>query len=298
MNYLIAGATGFIGRELVGLLLNTGHSVNYLGRKRSTTLDSRAAFHLWKPEEPPPLNSVPRFDAMINLVGEPVAQRWTEDVKRRIYESRVIGTRKLVSSIGEIRYKPSVLVNASAVGYYGDRGDEILTETSSPGNDFLAKVCVDWEREAQRAHEFGVRVVTIRTAVVLGRDGGALKQMLPPFRLGAGGRLGTGRQWMPWIHMRDLLRLYVFAVENQPVQGPLNGSGPQPVTNAEFTQKLANVLHRPAILPVPKFALKMAFGELADFMLASERVIPATAERLRFNFEYPEVGTALQDLLG
>ena len=178
MDYLITGASGFIGRRLVGRLLALGHEVNYLGRKRSGTLDSRAAFHLWNPDEPPPLNSISRLDAIIHLAGEPVAQRWNDEVKQRIYSSRTEGTRKLVSAISELKHKPSVLVSASAVGYYGNRGDEILTEESTAGDDFLAKVCIDWEREASRAREFGLRVVIIRVSLALGREGGALKSML------------------------------------------------------------------------------------------------------------------------
>jgi uncharacterized protein (TIGR01777 family) len=297
VTYLITGASGFIGSKLVNTLLSQGHSVNFLGRTRSTKLDSRAAFHCWNPGEKPPLNSVPTVDAIVHLAGEPVAQRWTGKVKERIYNSRVDGTRKLVSAIGELQHKPAVLISASAVGYYGDRGDEVLTEDSTPGKDFLAQICVDWEQEAARAHEFGVRVVRIRIGIVLGRDGGALKQMLTPFRLGIGGRLGNGRQWMPWIHVDDLLGLFVFAAENASIEGPLNGSSPEPVTNAELTRRLAQALHRPAMFPVPKFALKLALGELADFVLASSRVVPEAPTRSGFKFAYPELSAAFKALL-
>lgn len=279
------------------MLLSDGHSVDYLGRKRSTSLDGRAAFHCWNPGERPPLNSVPPVDAIVHLAGEPITQRWTSEVKQRIYRSRVEGTRQLVSAISELRYKPAVLVTASAVGYYGNRGDEVLTEGSAPGADFLAKLCVDWEREAIRAHEFGVRVVRIRIGIVLGREGGALKQMLLPFRLGIGGRLGSGRQWMPWIHVDDLLRLFTFTASNSPIEGPLNGSSPEPVRNAEFTRCLAHALHRPAILPLPKFALKVAVGELADFMFSSLRIMPEATKQSGFTFTYPELGEALKVLL-
>jgi uncharacterized protein len=297
MNYLITGASGFIGRKLVHLLLSAGHSVDYLGRQRSTSLDSRTAFHCWIPGEKPPLSSVPPVDAIIHLAGEPVAQRWTPEVKQRIYTSRVEGTRRLVSAIGELRHKPAVLVTASAVGYYGDRGDEVLTESGAPSTDFLAKLCVDWEREATRARELGVRVVPIRIGIVLGRDGGALKQMMTPFRLGIGGRLGNGRQWVPWIHVDDLLRLFVFAASNSSIDGVLNGSSPEPVRNAAFTSSLADALHRPAILPVPKFVLKIAVGELADYMFASVRVMPEAAKQSGFKFDYPELYGALKALL-
>ena len=297
MDYLITAATGFIGQKLVNQLLTAGNEVNYLGRRRSTALDSRAAFHRWEAGQLPPLDSVPTMDAIIHLAGEPVAQRWSPEVKRRIRESRIDRTRELVTAISKLRHKPSVLVSASAVGYYGDRGEEILTESSAPANDFLAQVCVDWEREAVRARELGVRVIPIRIATVLGRDGGALKQMLTPFRFGVGGKFGNGRQWMPWIHVDDLVQLLIFAAEHPATDAPLNASAPNPVTNAEFTKAMAAAVHRPALLPVPKFALKLAMGELADFVFKSERVIPQATERAGFSFQYPEIGQALQSLL-
>ncbi len=298
MDYLITGATGFIGQKLVRELLSAGNDVNYLGRRRSGALDSRAAFHRWDAGQLPPLDSVPTVDAIIHLAGEPIAQRWNSEIRGRIRDSRIEGTRKLVSAIAALKHKPSVLVSASAVGYYGDRGDEILTENSGPGTDFLAQVCSDWEREALRARELGLRVVLIRIAVVLGREGGAFKQMLAPFRLGIGGRFGNGRQWMPWIHVDDLVRLLIFAAGNAQVDGPLNGCAPQPIPNADFTKALAAAVHRPAIFPVPKFALKLALGEVAEFVFESQRVVPELTQRAGFTFTYPEIGPALQALLG
>jgi uncharacterized protein (TIGR01777 family) len=298
MNYLITGATGFIGTHLVAFLLSRGDSVNYLGRQRSRSMDSRAAFHCWNAGELPPLASVPRLDAVINLAGEPVAQRWNSEVKQRIYSSRVDRTRQLVSAIAGLKYKPAVFVSASGANYYGDGGDEVLTENSAPGSDFLAKVCVDWERAALEAQASGLRVATVRIGAVLGREGGALKKMLPPFRLGAGGRFGNGRQWMPWIHVHDLVRLLVFAVEKADVSGPLNGSSAEPVTNAQFTKALARAVHRPALFPVPKFALKLALGEAANFLLGSLRVLPEATTQAGFQFEYPELDSALRSLLG
>jgi uncharacterized protein len=297
MDYLITGATGFIGQKLVKQLLANGHEVNYLGRKRSLTLDPRAAFHFWNPNQSPPLDSISRLDAIIHLAGEPIAQRWNAEIKRRIYSSRVEGMRKLVSAIGELRHKPSVLISASAIGYYGDRGDEILIESSEPGQDFLAQLCIDWEREALRAREFGLRVVPIRIAAVLGRDGGVLKQMLTPFRLGVGGQLGGGRQWTSWIHVDDLVRLVIHAADNSSISGPLNGSSPQPVTNAEFTRALARALHRPAVFRIPKFALKLAFGEVAEFLFSSLRVIPEATEKSGFRFEHGQLESALKSLV-
>lgn len=296
MNYLITGASGFIGHKLVDLLLSRGNTVNYLGRKRSGTLDSRASFHCWNPEEPPPLTSVPRLDVVIHLTGEPIAQRWNPEVKQRIYDSRIASTNKLVAGIAKLKHEPSVLICASAIGYYGNRGEEVLTEASGPGTDFLAKLCVEWEREALRAREFGLRVVPIRIATVLGRNGGALKQMLVPFRLGIGGKFGDGRQWMSWIHIDDLANLFIFAAENAAVNRPLNGSSPHPVTNAQFTAAFARVLHRPAIVPMPKFALKLVVGELADFLFSSVRVFPEAALQAGFRFDHPDLEEALRML--
>jgi uncharacterized protein (TIGR01777 family) len=297
MTYLVTGATGFIGRKLVAALLAGGHAVNYLGRRRDPALDSRAAFYCWNPGEKPPLNSVPPHEAVIHLAGEPLAQRWTSDVKRRIRQSRVDATRDLVSGYGELRHRPEVMISASAIGYYGDRGGEVLTEESRAGNRFLADVCVGWEREARNAEQFGIRVVPIRIAAVLGRDGGALPRMLKPFRLGLGGKFGSGRQWMSWIHIDDLVRLIRFASESN-ASGPWNGSSPNPVTNAEFTRALAKALGRPAPWSVPKFALRIALGEMADFLFDSARVIPQAATKAGFRFEYPEINMALRSLIG
>jgi uncharacterized protein (TIGR01777 family) len=299
MTYLITGATGFVGRALVESLLADGHSVNYLSRKIDRSMNLRAAFHHWEDPETtlPPLTSVPRCDAVIHLAGEPVAQRWTDEVKKKIRDSRVAGTRNLVEAIGLMRHKPSVLVSSSAVGYYGDRGDEVLTEESKPGKGFLAEVCVEWEREALRARELGLRVVPIRTGVVLASGGGALQKMLPPFEFGIGGRFGNGKQWMPWVHRDDLLRLFRFAAETQSVDGPMNGTAPEPVTNSEFARTLARAIHRPALLPIPKFGLRLLLGEMADFLVQSTRAIPAAAERQGFSFTYNHLQNALDAVL-
>lgn len=296
MNYLITGATGFIGRKLVGQLLARGDSVYYLSRRRNSTMDSRASFFHWSGNEPPPLNAVPRLDAIIHLMGESVAQRWTPEIKKRIISSRVDATRKLVDAIRELKHKPGVLVSASAVGYYGDRGDEILTEQSGPGTGFLAGVCVEWEREAMRAAGSGLRVAPIRIATVLGREGGALPKMLPPFRYGLGARFGSGRQWMSWIHVEDLVQLLLFAAASPNVAGPLNGVSPQPATNADFTRALATAVHRPAFLSIPRFALRLALGEMSDFLFQSQRVLPAATETAGFRFAHPHLEQALEQL--
>jgi uncharacterized protein (TIGR01777 family) len=218
-------------------------------------------------------------------------------VKDRIYRSRVEGTRLLVSAIGKLKHKPAVLVSASAVGYYGDRGGQVLTEEAGPGTGFLAELCVDWEREAQRARELGLRVVPLRISVVLGNGGGALEKMLNVFRMGLGGRLGSGKQWMAWIHIHDLLRMTTFALDESNVDGPLNASSPSPVTNAQFTNELAKSLHRPALITVPRFALRLAMGEIANYLVESARAIPQRAQQKGFQFEYGSIRAALMNIV-
>ena len=274
MNIAITGASGFIGRHLMRSLAQAGHSVCALRRHA------------------PPAES----DVVIHLAGEPVAQRWTAEARQRIRESRIAGTRNLVDALGRLPRRPKALICASAIGYYGSRGDEILTESSAPGSGFLPEVCVAWEREAQAAESFGIRVVRVRTGLVLAAGGGALQRMLPPFRMGVGGRLGSGRQWMSWIHLEDLTAMFLFAVESQ-VRGPLNGVAPQPATNSEFTRELARMLRRPAVFPVPEFALRLLFGEMADVLLTSQRVVPAAAQAAGFRFRFPQLSPALEDLL-
>jgi uncharacterized protein len=256
-------------------------------------MPTQASFHPWDANQKPELNALSRIDVVFHLAGEPIAQRWSDDVKKRIYDSRVDGTRRLVAAIRELKHKPYVLVSSSAVGYYGDRGDQILTEAAPPAHDFLAEVCRDWEREAGHARELGLRVVPIRIATVLGRGGGALKEMLLPFRLGIGGKFGNGKQWMSWIHVDDLVRLFLFAADNSAVTAVLNGSSPNPVTNAEFTKGLGRAVHRPTIMPVPKFTLRIALGEMASFLFASQRVVPEAAQRAGFDFEYSALDQAL-----
>jgi hypothetical protein len=278
MNISISGASGFIGRHLMKSLAQAGHSLRALSRHT------------------PPAESLREADAIIHLAGEPVAQRWTAAAKQRILDSRVVGTRNLVEALAALPRRPEALICASAIGYYGSRGDEVLTESSAPGSGFLPEVCVAWEREALAAEAFGIRVVRVRTGVVLDANGGALVRMLPPFRMGLGGRLGSGRQWMSWIHLEDLAALFQFAVESQ-VRGPLNAVAPNPVTNSDFTRELAHALRRPAVFPVPEFALKMLFGEMADVLLASQRVAPAAAEAAGFRFRFPQLAPALESLL-
>jgi uncharacterized protein len=298
MKCAVSGGTGFIGRRIVDGLLQAGHYVGVWSRKPGLERRNGVASFSWDPlQGEPPAESVNTMDAVVHLAGEPVAQRWNEEVKRRIRDSRVLGTRRLVDVIGRVQHKPKVLISASAIGYYGDRGDEILTEDSKPGSGFLVDVCRAWEAEADRAADFGLRVVKLRIGFVLGNDGGALAQMAPAFRAFVGGRLGSGRQWMPWIHASDVAGMFVYAVENE-IFGVWNATSPNPVTNAEFTREMGKAVHRPAILPVPPFALKLAFGELAQHMLASARVVPEAALRTKYPFRYPQLGPALRNLLG
>ena len=279
MNVTITGGSGFIGRAVADRLRAAGHAV--------TSISLRTT---------PPPEDFAGCDAIVHLAGEPVAQRWTAAARERIRESRIEGTRSLVAAL---RIEPPrVLISASAVGYYGSRGDEILAEDAAPAADFLGQVAAGWEREARVAEEFGVRVVTPRIGVVLGRGGGALARMLPPFQWGLGGRLGTGRQWMSWVHLDDLVALIEFAIADSTLSGPVNAVSPQPVTNAEFTRELAAVLHRPAIFPVPAAALKLLFGEMAQVLLTGQRVIPEAALRAGFEFRYSDVGRALAASLG
>lgn len=302
MKIVVTGATGFVGRPLVGRLVADGHEVIAWTRD-----PGRARLHLpalcsaerWDPHAATDPTRLRGIDAVLHLAGESVAGgRWTTARKREIRASRVDGSRALVDALGALPAgeRPRALLSASAIGYYGDRGDELLDEGSAPGDGFLAEVCRAWEAEVARAGELGLRTVSVRVGVVLGRDGGALQAMLPPFRLGAGGRVGSGRQWMSWIHLDDLVALFVHALGDERIAGPLNGVAPNPVTNATFTRELGRALGRPTIVPVPAVALRLALGEMATILLASQRVQPARALESGFAFRWPELGPALDDL--
>jgi hypothetical protein len=249
----------------------------------------------WQPQAgQPPAEAFTGIDVVFHLAGEPVAEgRWTAVKKRAIRESRVEGTLNLVNALKSLKNSPRVLVSASAVGYYGDRGDEELVESSEPGETFLAEVCTAWEAEALKAQELGLRVVTARTGIVLALDEGVLARMLPPFRLGLGGQLGNGRQWMPWIHVDDVVGLLLHAARTEAVDGPINVVGPNPVTNKVFTKTLGQALRRPALLPVPRFGLRAAFGEMSQILMASQRALPKVAQDTGYSFRYQELGPAL-----
>lgn len=301
MRVTITGATGFIGRQLVRRLLADGHAVVALTRNVEAArrvLPVRCMCREWDATAGPEADILRGAQALVHLAGEGVADRpWTPARKQAIRDSRVLSTRSLVRALAALPAdtRPATLISASAIGYYGDRGDEELDEQSTPGSDFLAGVCAAWEHEAFAAEPLGVRTVVIRIGVVLGKEGGALGRMLLPFRLGLGGRLASGRQWMSWIHLEDLVGLFARALVTGEATGVVNGVAPQPVTNAGFTAALGHALHRPALMPVPGFALRLVLGDMSTVLLASQRVRPRAAERLGFQFRYSEIGPALAD---
>lgn len=302
MKVVVTGATGFVGRPLVRQLLAKGHDVTALSRdvsRATRVLPVRCACQAWDPGGALDPTVLRGADAVLHLAGEGVADaRWTPSRKNAIRESRVTGARALVRAISALpaHERPPVLISASAIGYYGDRGDEPLDEQAWAGQGFLAEVCRAWEREVFQADALGLRTAAIRIGVVLGKQGGALRQMLLPFRLGVGGRIGSGRQWMSWIHLDDLVGLIAFVLEHPEAKGAINGVAPVPVTNATFATQLGRVLHRPALLPVPAVGLRVGLGEMSTILLASQRVLPRVAERLGFTFRHPELALALADL--
>jgi uncharacterized protein (TIGR01777 family) len=292
MKVVIAGGTGFIGGALAARLNEAGHEVHVLSRRPRTPRDIE-----WAPDGTagPWASAIDGVDAVVNLAGESIASgRWSPSRKERIRDSRLHATRSLVAAIERATRRPAVLLSGSAIGYYGARGDELVTEETPPGDDFLAGVCRAWEAEALRAAR-ATRVVLLRTGIALERDGGALPQMALPFKLFAGGPVGSGRQYQPWIHRRDWVSMAIWALQTPTVSGPLNITAPNPVTNREFAQTLGRVLHRPALMPAPAFAMRAALGEMADaLLLTGARVIPARAQGLGFQFRYPTLEGALR----
>ena len=305
----VTGATGLVGGSVLRALSDQGAQITVLSRdpaRARATLDrSRFAgqpieLARWDPlGEPAPASSLSGRDAVVHLAGEPIAQRWSERVKRAIRDSRVQGTRQLVAGIAAAEPRPRALVSGSAVGYYGNhRGEEPLDESASPGDDFLARVCAAWEAEAQRAAELGVRVVQSRTGVVLDPARGALAKMLPSFRLGLGGPVAGGRQYVSWIHVDDLAGMLLAALRDESWSGPVNGTAPQPVSNRDFSQALGAALRRPAIVPVPALALHLLYGEMAEIVTGGARVVPAKPLVLGYRFQHPDIHQALRSALG
>jgi len=297
MKTLITGATGFVGQHLAQKIpqaILAGRSVEKINKRFG---DKREALE-WDESGTTNATLFEGIDTVYHLAGESIFHgRWNAAKKERIRASRVENTRNLVEIIAGTANRPKTLICSSAVGYYGSRGDEKLTEQSTPGLDFLAEVCINWEKEALRAEEYGVRVVMIRTGVVLGANGGALAQMLLPFKMGAGGRLGSGRQFMSWIHIDDLISIMLYIKENPSLRGPINAVAPNPVRNNDFTQALASALHRPAILPAPGFALKLLLGEFANVLLGSQRALPEVLQQAGYEYAHSEIKTALQSLV-
>ncbi len=294
----ITGATGLVGARLLEALARDGIETAAFTRKPSALtgrLPPGAVARAW-----PPRPDDVALDALVHLLGEPVSGRWTEAKKRSIRSSRIDGTRLLVDAIGKLptERRPRTLVSASAIGFYGDRGEDVLRETEGPGADFLADVCVGWEREALRAETLGVRVVVLRVAIVMSREGGALERMLPLFRMGLGGTMGPGTQWWPWIHLDDLVGLARHALDHAELRGPLNATAPEPARQRDFAATLARVLHRPAFLPAPTFALRAALGEFAAELLSSRRVVPTAALAAGYVFRYPTLEACLTDVAG
>lgn len=300
MRILISGSHGLVGTALIKSLEPEGHEIFRLVRHAPSS-DSEIE---WSPDRYSiALARLNDFDAVVHLAGESIASgRWNEEKKRKIRESRVKGTRLLADALANVARPPRTLISASAIGYYGSRADAILTEASTPGNDFLAGVCVEWEKATELAAEKGIRVVNTRFGIILDSEGGALAKMLPPFRMGVGGKIGSGRQWMSWISLDDVVGGIKYALLNQTggegLKGPVNFVAPNPVTNAEFTETLGNVLSRPTLFPIPAFGVRLLFGEMADaLLLSSQRVEPARLGDSGYQFSYSNLESALRAAL-
>lgn len=290
---LVSGSSGLIGNALLPALQSSGREVSRL--VRGTSGLGRIE---WDPAQPLAPDSISGFDAVVHLAGESIVSRWTEAKKRRIRESRVKGTRHLAEALAQAPRRPQVLISASAIGYYGDRGEEALREDSPSGDGFLPEVCREWEAAAQPAVSAGIRTAHLRTGVVLSPSGGALKAMLPPFRMGLGGKVGSGRQWMSWIDLHDMIGAILHLIADDSIRGPVNMVSPSPVRNAEFTKTLASVLSRPAIFPMPAFAARLVFGQMGDeLLLASQRVEPAELMASGYVYQKPDLRKALEAIL-
>jgi hypothetical protein len=294
----LSGATGLLGSALMPALLKDGHQIRLLSRTARTGLPSGVDLFLWDTtRSEPPAEALRGADAVIHLAGEPVSQRWTPDVKKRLVESRVNSTRLLVQGISTLSERPRILLSGSAIGYYGDRGETLLPETAAAGKDFLARLSADWEAQANLARSLGLRVHALRTGIVLSEKGGALEKMLPMFRFGIGGKLAGGQQWMSWIHIEDWVGLVRHLLGKDLAAGPVNCVGPSAARNEEFTAVLGKVLRRPALLTVPKFALEALFGEMAGVLLSSQRVEPGVARETGYSYHFPQLEAALRNLL-
>jgi uncharacterized protein (TIGR01777 family) len=309
MKVVIAGGTGFLGNPLAWAWAEESHDVRVLTRSlppgqaqhESGTGKPGITRVGWQPDGT--AGTVAReldgAAAVVNLAGESIAGgRWTAARKQALRDSRILSTRTLVNALAATPNPPSTFISGSGIGYYGDRGNEPLTESSSPGDDFLAHLCVEWEAEARRAETAALRVIVIRTGLVLEKSGGVLPQMMRPFRFFAGGHVGSGRQYMPWVHRLDWIEMVRWIVDTPAVKGAVNVSAPHPVTNAEFARALGRAIRRPALLPAPRFALKIALGEMADAVLASQRALPGVPLSHGYHFRYPEIDIAFRGIFG
>jgi uncharacterized protein len=300
MRITLTGATGLIGTRLVTALLERGDEVTVLSRdaeRARSRLPAGVEAVRWDPSAPAPVDALSGRDGVIHLAGENLAQRWTDAAKERIRRSREEGTRHLVAGLEAADPRPPVLVSANGAGYYGPRGDEPVTEDEPPGSDFLAQICVLWEREALAARELGMRVAIVRTGVVLDREEGALGKMLLPFRLGVGGPVAGGDQYMPWVHPDDAVGTYLAALDGDDWSGPVNATAPEGATNKEFSKALGRVLRRPAVAPVPGLALKVLYGEMSHLVLTGQNVVPSRPLALGYEFAQPRLDEALRDAL-
>jgi uncharacterized protein (TIGR01777 family) len=301
MRIFLAGGTGLIGSRLIERLWERGDEILLLTR-RPKAVEARFGSACTLIEGDPTvagswMQQVADCDAVINLAGEPIfAHRWSAAFKKSIRDSRIKSTENIVQALVQTRVK--TLVNASAIGYYGARDDEPLTESSDAGTDFMAKICVDWERAAAGAETHGARAAMVRIGVVLASGGGALTQMLPPFKAFAGGPIGSGKQWLSWIHCNDIVGIILLALDNPQATGPINGTAPNPLENKAFSQALGRALHRPSLVPTPRFALQIVLGEVADIVATGQRVLPRRAEELGYRFRHPKIDGALADLVG
>jgi uncharacterized protein len=301
MKILVTGSTGLVGNALVGALTKDGHTVCRLMRPESAVAGgTKDGFNVaWNPGTGELGGAAVGADAVVNLAGESIAGgRWSAERKELLRSSRIDTTRTLVSALAKMNARPRVLVSASAIGIYGNRGDELLTEESSAGAGFLAGLAREWEEEALKAEALGIRLVLARFGIILASEGGALAKMVTPFKLGVGGRLGSGQQWMSWVTLEDVIGILRVAIEKAEVRGAVNVVAPKPVQNAEFTKVLASALHRPAIFPAPAFALRLAMGEMADaLLLSSQRVVPSRLERSGYRFVHADLGSAVAAVL-
>lgn len=300
---ILTGATGFVGKKLISILVEKGYAISVLSRNKNSAkkiLGKDIEVYEWDYTKSSDdiIEIINGCFAIINLAGASIAgKRWDEEYKKLIYNSRIITAAKITDAISKCEVKPQSLINSSAVGYYGLSGEELMTERSSPENDYLAKVCFDWESSAMEAEKYRVRVVTIRTAVVLDKKEGALKKLITPFKYFIGGKIGNGKQWFPWIHIVDLVNLYLYALENPSIQGALNGTAPEQINNKDFCKTLGKVMGRPSLFPVPGFILKIAVGEFATYLLTGRKVFPEKALKAGFKFKYDNIESALINIL-